>query len=454
MSTTYIESDDFLSLPVKDWLLYAYTVVCPFFVFSVFFSRDTPANWVIALMLLLMLIDVVKSGGDFWTDVSFVYLLILFAFYLISTTALLIEDPTNTWAGRTPLERAIGIDVRVLIVVIAFLAFVHHLADAPPHVFSRILKIQFLVGVLMALFGLMQYISYTVFHSSALVGIESTNEAFSLRTNFFIVGKERVFRTSAVFSEPSYFGFFLIPLLVKSVVAYYEGLYFGSRSTHVLMILTFLLALLSNFSFTGILTLVGLAFLFGIVYSRKAPKVALGIGLITIGFVAALVLSPIGGVFLTRFENIIRGQDLSTVARVLSAYLGFVVFLDNPLFGVGPGGFAFLYAKMGILVGRNQMHTPLNAWFSILTDVGIVGFVPFCALLWSILRRAIRNLNRHPLIVVYLWSAVSYLFLITTADLWFLDMFWFELAILLTLGVSPMLNPPKTPELNLKGTSR
>jgi hypothetical protein len=39
------------------------------------------------------------------------------------------------------------------------------------------------------------------------------------------------------------------------------------------------------------------------------------------------------------------------------------------------------------------------------------------------------------LVSVYLWSVLTFLILLSTLDNWFGEMLWFELAILLTLGV-------------------
>lgn len=428
-----------LQLPVKNWLLYAYAIVCPFFAFSVFLDRDTASHWVIALMLCVMLVDFIESGGRVWFDKSMVYLLIFALVYVASTIAILWEDPSNVWAGRTPFQRAIGIDIRVALVVVAFFAFVHHLADAPPQVFVHILKIQFAIGAVVALFGLAQYLSFTILNSDALVGFESTNEAFRTRGNLFRLGKERVFRTSAIFSEPSFFGFFLVPLIVKAILAYYKRIYFGSKAVHGALIGLFILALVSNFSLTAILSLPLLAIGAGAISFKRNPKLVVIALLATGAFIGLLFVSPLGGILVGRLEQALEFRDLSTLARFMNAYVGVLVFADNPIFGVGPGGFAFLYPKVGIFVERDLMHTPLNAWLTFLTDVGIIGFIPFVALLWSILGRGIRRSHTHPLNVVFLWSVVSYLVLLTTVDFWFLDFIWFELALLLALTATPTI---------------
>ena len=45
-----------------------------------------------------------------------------------------------------------------------------------------------------------------------------------------------------------------------------------------------------------------------------------------------------------------------------------------------------------------------------------------------------KSASRNPLVPVYLWSVLAYLILLTTLDFWFLELLWFELAVLLTLS--------------------
>jgi hypothetical protein len=79
--------------------------------------------------------------------------------------------------------------------------------------------------------------------------------------------------------------------------------------------------------------------------------------------------------------------------------------------------------------------------------VGIIGFLPLLFFLWNVLRRGIRYSSSNALVPVYLWSVVSYLVLLTTLDFWFLEMFWFEVAILLTLTAGWSLNRGRPMEL-------
>jgi len=321
----------------------------------------------------------------------------------------------------------------LIYVLLAFVVFVHFLADAPEHVFRRILTVQLSVGVALALFGILQYTLYVFAGSSALSGIQPTNEAFSLRSNLFMIGREKVFRASSIFSEPSFFGFFLLPVTVKAVVAWGQGVYIGSRGVHAAMIAVFLLAVVTNFSFTSLISITLILLVFFVISLRSAPRRALSaLALLTVLGVL-LALSPAGAGIVQRISQVAEFRDLSVLDRLFRIYTSGMAFLENPLLGVGPGGYAFWYARLGGL-DSTIMATPLNVWLSFLTDVGVIGFIPFVMVFWVAFRRGIRASSRNPLVPVFLWGCACYAILLTSLDFWFLEVFWFELALLVTLS--------------------
>jgi O-antigen ligase len=419
-------------LPLKDWLLYAFALLCPFFMFSIAFSRDSAPFWVVILMAVLMLAEFLRSGGGFWVDRSYLYLLALFAVYIAGTLVVFLREDGSTWLGRSPLERAVTTDLRMLYVVVAFIAFSNMLAGAPDEVFENVFKIQIAVGALLALFGILQFVAFTFFHSTALSEIEPTNETYSLQSALIRLDRSRVFRSNAIFSEPSWFGFFLLPLMVKVLVARVKGIVIGSRPIHLALIGVFALAIFFNFSLTAFLT----AFLLSVMYvantAWKRPGITALAVLMIVAVIAGVLVSPLGEPLLYRLERVLELRDPSTIDRVVRVYTSIRLFLDNAWIGVGPGGYAFWYPRLGGLDFK-VMASPLNTWLFILTDVGIVGFVPFVVFLWSILRRSVRWMKSSPLLSVYFWSTVTLLILLTTLDNWYGEMLWFELAVLLAL---------------------
>ena len=159
MQTIEIRSTSSLSLarvPLGTWLLYLFTVIYPFFMFAVFFTRDSIPFWVTVLIILFVAVRIISLQGSFWLDRSFVYLLLFLAAYLIGTVVIDMADLTYSWLGRTPLERSVTTTLRLLYVVCAYFAFVSLLIGAEERVFVNILKIQLYGGAIFALFGILQ----------------------------------------------------------------------------------------------------------------------------------------------------------------------------------------------------------------------------------------------------------------------------------------------------------
>jgi O-antigen ligase len=119
--------------------------------------------------------------------------------------------------------------------------------------------------------------------------------------------------------------------------------------------------------------------------------------------------------------------------------------LSSPLIGVGPGFYSFLYPIHGG-VDKFVMATPLNVWLTFLTDIGIFGIIPFLFFLKNILGRAKKRIDRNPLVRVYLWSTVSFLLLLSTDDFWYLEMFWFDVAMLVVLSNGLFSSSPRPQE--------
>ena len=434
-STEYVlrleETGD--TLPIVRWLLYAHVLVAPFFVYSVLFGRDIPSQWVVASMAVIFALEFTRTGGRFVADRTFLYLFLFFLAYGLSTFQLVLTEPVNTVLNRAPLERAWAIDLRLVIVLVSYFVFLQFLAAAPDRLIWSLCRLQIIVGTVIAFFGIVQYVLAVAFHSNVLSAIAPTNESFALRSPIFRLGSERVFRSMSIFNEPSFFGFFLVPVVVKTAAALQQQLYVGTRRMHAGILAILIAAVVTNFSFTAILTLLSLTlFIVGLI-ARRHPKVALGAIAGALVIVATIWISPASSLAVERIRLLFQFRDLSALDRLLRVYTGTLVFLKSPWIGVGTGGYAYWYTRLGGL-DYTILASPLNIWLSVLTDVGLVGMVPFFLFLANVIRRGIRNSANSPLAVVYLWTVIAYLVLLTTLDFWYLDIFWFEAAVLVRLS--------------------
>jgi O-antigen ligase len=428
--------------PIKEFLLYLYAVTNPFFVFSFIFNRDTLSLWILVLMIIIFLVEIVSSGGRFWTDSSFIPLALFFLAFLIGTLRIYFEEPGNTWMGKTPFDRATAIDLRFLLAIVSFFICVNFLANAPRRVFLSILKIQLVIGMFIIFIALLQYGAFALSGRTDFLKFEPTNESYFGRSNIFRFGRYKVFRSSSIFNEPSFLGFFLIPLLMKTILFWGQQISASSRFWVGCILSFVVLGIFSNLSFTAVFSIVILFGIFiAVAWFGPYRKIILLVLIIFTLFSIIIAFLPYSNVLLDRLGRVFALRDGSTLDRLFRVYTSFMVFLDYPLFGVGPGGYAFFYPRMGGM-DPTLMATPLNMWLHFLTDVGIIGVIPFFIFLGMILKQAFTATKREPLVAVFLWSIVSYLILLTTLDFWFLEMFWFELAILLCLTKNKWAQAP------------
>ena len=64
------------------------------------------------------------------------------------------------------------------------------------------------------------------------------------------------------------------------------------------------------------------------------------------------------------------------------------IFLANPVFGIGLGAYPFENARYAPEIGRKDTH---DTYLRLLAEVGLPGCLLWCALIWSVLRFAVRQ---------------------------------------------------------------
>jgi O-antigen ligase len=426
------------AFPIKEWLMYLFLAASPFYMFAVFADRDWPTLWVMLAIFFFLALEFLYTQGKFWYDRSFTYLALFISCYLLSALIVLFTHHAESYLGRTPEDRALTVTIRALFAGAVYLAFVNCMAGCSERSYRKIFYVQMMVGTAIAMFGIVQYVSFVGFSYDGLTHIAPTNETYALQSSFLGRGSQRIYRAAAIYNEPSIFGFFLAPFLVKAVVARAHNVIIGNTIVHGLLIVTLTTAIAMNLSLTAVLSVVFVTFVF-VAYSLRGTPYFGKFLLASLVLLVLFMLSPLGSTVLQRLDVVFGLRDPSTLDRVFRAYTAFEVFLQSPVFGIGPGGYAFWYPKLkGFIV--QGMASPLNMWLSFLTDAGIFAFIAFLVFLGNILRRAYRARARHPLLRVYLWSLFCYLVLLTTIDIWYSELFWFELAMLLSLASSPFLS--------------
>lgn len=118
---------------------------------------------------------------------------------------------------------------------------------------------------------------------------------------------------------------------------------------------------------------------------RKALRIWTAAVLVALG--AELVT---GGVVFETVAGLL--EDWSVVQRAALMLAGIRLFLEHPLVGVGPGGFAEELDRVGVLVPTlwDLRPTPHNAYVQVAAEAGLIGLAGFLVFLGAALRRLLR----------------------------------------------------------------
>lgn len=421
-----------LTMTMKRLLVYLVVLTSPFFMFSIAFGRDTPAIWIVMIMILYFFYNVIFEGGSIRFERSHFWLALFVSAYIISTLVVVLLEPHGSWLGRTPVDRALTTLLRVIYVATFFVVCSSFLLGQPKGIFLQILKMQIAIGGLIALLGLIQYVAFVVFGYDGLSGIAPTNEAFAEKSSSFRLGTQRVYRATSIFNEPAWFGFYLAPLMAKTAVARLSKQRIFNDALDRALLVVFSLAVMLNFSLTALvsLTVVSILYLIEIMWSKRGVRFLRQTAIMLLAIVVVMIV--IGDLVLFRLGRVFQLQDPSTLDRLFRLYTGAGVFWKNFWLGIGPGGYAFIYPKLGGL-DTSGLATPLNMWLTFLTDVGLLGCIPFFCFLFVFFRKVKKYRKENSLIEVYWWGIIVYFVALSINDYWYGELLWLELAIALAL---------------------
>jgi O-antigen ligase len=158
------------------------------------------------------------------------------------------------------------------------------------------------------------------------------------------------------------------------------------------VIVTYLLAIFLTYSRGGLMGLIAVLGLAG--WKQKAPLVR---AMMIVGLAGLLLF---GGMYWNRragFDDM--SHDTTVNQRIATMVAGWRMFQASPLVGIGPGCSMFaypLYVPPELNCGCEIQLVVHNSFVQVLSEEGILGFVPFMLLLGFSLFRA-WNLRRSPL---------------------------------------------------------
>jgi O-antigen ligase len=235
-------------------------------------------------------------------------------------------------------------------------------------------------------------------------------EMFGMIPGAFTAGQTAFNRAALGFGQPNGLGLFLAVSI--PVVVWLAGHGRGASRTLGRIALPFaLLGLFATFSRGSWLALLAATVILLFVGAGRFVGRVWILGALFI----VLVDLATGGAIRERITS--TTTDWAVGQRLLLQAVGIVMFLDHPITGVGPGGFAVQLDRYGAQLPAlfDYLPTPHNAYIQMAAETGITGLVMWLSFLGAglvVLLRATRQAvrARRPAEEVALWRALLWSF--------------------------------------------
>lgn len=260
-----------------------------------------------------------------------------------------------------------------------------------------------------AVVGLVQAVTFhgAIPGGSILERIVSSNPSIAAGSGELYLGDRFVGipRVRGPFPEPLHFGSYLLAAVPIAIAGAWSHRGWA-RAWRVGAALAGLVCLVMTFSrgawagafVVGLLVAVGMA---RRILPAPPPRasIAVGLGALAVGFVAAPVLTGNGllelpGLVVQRVGQSFAGHDMSNLTRFWSWRVAWDLFVENPVQGVGWGGFGFWYFERAGAVGSAaHFGWPMvnNLPLQVLAELGAAGFLLWAAVLAPGLRALVTS---------------------------------------------------------------
>lgn len=280
-------------------------------------------------------------------------------------------DPTRTQ------DAAVGFVKDALIVVIIAIL----LRRAPQ--FRYVVYTLLAAGIFLGTLSVIQY---------ATGGFDNNYWGFAQAPVMHIVGDTNSSRTSGPFGNPNDYSQIMLVLLPLALDRFWNE---KSRWLRILTgyaAMVILLAVVLTFSRSGFVSLVVVGGLIVLYYRPKLTAIflVLLVGLLMLQFVPAEYLDRMQT--LTLFKpgaNYNPVGEVSLRGRTSEMLVGWMMFRDHPILGVGVENYPVHYQEYSRRVGldpRTEQRSPHNLYVEILAERGLLGFGFFALILWMAYR--------------------------------------------------------------------
>lgn len=228
--------------------------------------------------------------------------------------------------------------------------------------------------------------------------IETYNNPEIIALNYVNQGKT-IIRGSGLESDPNIFAsnhFVPIMLLVSffgKAKRFYTRLFLFSITGLLLA------SVLLTYSRSAWIA-VAVGVLIVISYNKKYSFIVWGIITFAIIFMVSNTVQELSLSLLNRLENIFAGsKDDSSNIRMLLAMGSIYMLFDSYLLGVGFQGFSSAFQNYYTPQETIGIYEPHNEFYTVYAELGIIGFIIFCTIIYSIFKQCRAILKKgflHP----------------------------------------------------------
>lgn len=237
---------------------------------------------------------------------------------------------------------------------------------------EKITNLMIMIGVLMAIVGLLQYAFYP-----------------NLRNLFYLGWDPHYFRLFGTLLDPNFMGIILVFTFLLIFVKFFEKSFsFKTQRWLILTLLVVFAALVLTFSRSSYLALVG--GIFTIFLIKRNFKIfgifsVLGGVLILVAFLRLIFYAPT-----------LPERTASTKARVDSWKQALVIIKNHPVFGIGFNTYRFEQNRLGFLIREDWQTDHAGAGTDsgllfVWATTGIFGLAAYLWLWWRIIKLSIIN---------------------------------------------------------------
>jgi O-antigen ligase len=243
----------------------------------------------------------------------------------------------------------------------------------------------------------------------------------------------QLLRPYGTFPHPNLLGAFLALLLPALLI-----LFFSVKNKSLFLFLTLIVGYLAlGLTFSRISWLCGFGisfFVLGYFFKKSRPKISKrSLLLFLTGVLLFIFVWPY---FWQRFVSFSTTDSHSFILRVKLSSSAFLIFLNNPLFGVGPGNFLPNLPKFFKLSETIRWLQPVhNIFLLVLSEAGLLGLFSFLGLFfWPFFR--IFKLSKKSLVAkVFVFSFIA-IFIMANFDHYLLTLQQGQLIFWIFLGLS------------------